>query len=88
MHGHKQLGEGTFPLRMLQTLLQQGQADQGRGWIDIHKLNARSAVEPAVGTGHKGNGAGPQTIARTQAQGQAGRMQSTGGTIKGHCMVA
>ena len=31
VHGHKHLGQGAFPLRLLQTLLQQGQADQGRG---------------------------------------------------------
>ena len=85
--GTTRAGRAAFPLRHLQLSFERVHRHVEGGAVDVDEVDARAAIERAVGTGDEAYRRGPYPVARLDAERQAGDVQRAGGAVHGDGVV-
>ncbi len=83
VHRYDHLRQAPVSLRGRQLAFQGGGAEIGRLAIDIDEIDVGAAIAGAVGRGDEADRAGPDQVAGTDAERQAGNVKRAGGAVDG-----
>ena len=75
VHGHHHFRQPPIPRRRFQLLRQPLDGHVVRCWIDVDEIDPSAAIKRAIGARDEGDRTGPQQVARTKAERQAGDVQ-------------
>jgi len=87
MHGHDNFGKTAFFLSLFKFFLQALHAHVVSARVNIDEIDLGATVKRSIGTGDKCIGRGPEPIAGSEIQREAGDVQGAGRAVHRHAML-